>query len=230
MSNPLISVTSASDSKESPVTITYLTEIISENVTKTDETNKFVELLLEKLLKKSSKHKFLIQATRLKAPDTIDTNLNISTSFGAVWDTERDGYVSFKVQLTKNPDKRVNDPAQIQKDGAQGKEKEQENATVLDDNHNEIEERQQEDEGLDDKGKDTEVAEESNTADSGDQFEETVVDHIVLDTKEDLEEADKDKPDGTTESVDRVPVSEEKLEAEASLDTILVCVHWVFVD
>lgn len=229
MSNPLISVTSASDSKESPVTITYLTEIISEYVTKTDETNKFVELLLEKLLKKSSKHKFLIQATRLKAPDTIDTNLNISTSFGAVWDTERDGYVSFKVQL-KNPDKRANDPTQIHKDGAQGKEAEQENATVIDGNQIETEERQAEDEGLDDKGKDTEVAEELNTADSGDQFEETAVDHIVLDTKDDLEEADKDKPDGTTEPVDSVPVSEEKLEAEAGLDTILVCVHWVFVD
>ena len=99
MSSPIISITSSSASKESPVTTEYLTEVISEDINKLNETNALIEFLLAKLQKKSSKHKFLIQATRLKSPSSIETNLNILASFGAVWDSNRDGYVSLKVEL-----------------------------------------------------------------------------------------------------------------------------------
>ena len=46
----------------------------------------------------------MIQATRLKSPSSIETNLNILTSFGAVWDSNRDGYISLKVELKGDND------------------------------------------------------------------------------------------------------------------------------
>lgn len=104
MSSPIVSITSSSASKESPVTTEYLTEVISEDINKLSETNALIEFLLAKLQKKSSKHKFLIQATRLKSPSSIETNLNILTSFGAVWDSNRDGYISLKVELKGDND------------------------------------------------------------------------------------------------------------------------------
>ncbi|CUM53351.1 unnamed protein product [Debaryomyces tyrocola] len=104
MSSSIVSITSSSASKESPVTTEYLTEVISEDINKLSETNALIEFLLAKLQKKSSKHKFLIQATRLKSPSPIETNLNILTSFGAVWDSNRDGYISLKVELKGDKD------------------------------------------------------------------------------------------------------------------------------
>mmetsp|Transcript_6976 Transcript_6976/g.8845 ORF Transcript_6976/g.8845 Transcript_6976/m.8845 type:complete len:285 (+) Transcript_6976:15-869(+) len=99
MSTPVISITSSSASKESPITSEYLIELINKNINKLNITHELIEFLLEKLQKKSSKHKFLIQATRLKSPSPIETDLNILTSFGAIWDSNRDGYISIKVEL-----------------------------------------------------------------------------------------------------------------------------------
>lgn len=99
MSTPVVSITSSSASKESPITSEYLIEVINKNINKLNRTNELIEFLLEKLQKKSSKHKFLIQATRLKSPSPIETDLNILTSFGAIWDSNRDGYISIKVEL-----------------------------------------------------------------------------------------------------------------------------------
>ncbi|CUM50343.1 uncharacterized protein AC631_01749 [Debaryomyces fabryi] len=99
MNSPIISITSSSASKESPITSEYLIEVINKDISKLGRTNELIEFLLEKLQKKSSKHKFLIQATRLKSPSPIETDLNILASFGAVWDSNRDGYISIKVEL-----------------------------------------------------------------------------------------------------------------------------------
>lgn len=93
-----VSTTASSLSKESPVTIDYLADIIKKDIVKFTGTNEVIEHLLAKLQKKSSKHKFLIQTTRLNAPDKIDTELNLLSSFGAVWDSGRDGYVSLKIE------------------------------------------------------------------------------------------------------------------------------------
>lgn len=55
-----------------------------------------IKYLLGQLQQKSSKHKFLAQVTSVIAPDQ-DIDLEVATSFGAVWDSDRDGYISVRM-------------------------------------------------------------------------------------------------------------------------------------
>ena len=230
MSKPIVSITSSSASKESPVTIKYLTEIISEDITKSNETNELIELLLAKLQKKSSKHKFLIQATRLKSPESIESSLNILTSFGAVWDSDRDGYVSLKVKLKGLCE------TKMEKDSDETQES---NDKVLDEELDKEPEKQlsrKEDEkenalDTEDEIKDGEFKPELNSMDLKDDINIEKDKKDVLDTPglENIEHDDEEITTGGNEASNDSPVSIEN-DIDTSMDAILVSVYWTFVD
>jgi len=93
MTKTTTSVTSHSASATSPISVEFLRDLVDSNEDCDDLTN----VILNSLQKKSSKHKFLIQSTVIVAPDALDRDLNISTNFGAIWDSENDGYITIKL-------------------------------------------------------------------------------------------------------------------------------------
>lgn len=93
MAKTTTSVTSHSDSATSPISVEFLRDLIDNNQGSDD----LINVILNSLQKKSSKHKFLIQSTLMVAPDALDRDLNISTNFGAIWDSENDGYITIKL-------------------------------------------------------------------------------------------------------------------------------------
>lgn len=98
----IVTLTKASPSTEAPITADYFIELIKDNVDSHPNSNDLIhKTLLPNLQKKSSKHKFVVQATTLKAHDA-DVNFQAGSSFGAVWDSVKDGYISVKVELPEN--------------------------------------------------------------------------------------------------------------------------------
>lgn len=99
-----VRVTKSSVSKEAPISSEYLEELV-----KTDEAiqlynlkNDLIKYILEKLQIKSSKYKFLVQATNVGSGSPIDIPILIASSFGAVWDGERDGYINLQVDNSES--------------------------------------------------------------------------------------------------------------------------------
>lgn len=93
----MATVTASSVSKQSPITSDYLVELLqsSEAQQLASSRVELIKYLLGQLQQKSSKHKFLAQVTSVIAPDQ-DIDLEVATSFGAVWDSDRDGYISVR--------------------------------------------------------------------------------------------------------------------------------------
>lgn len=98
---PSINVTSSALSQESPITPNVLIDILNndEAVKLYTERNDLIQYLLSKFQAKSSKFKFMVQATSLKSESEINSNLLIASSFGAVWDSDKDGYISVNVNI-----------------------------------------------------------------------------------------------------------------------------------
>lgn len=69
------------------------------------ETEKPMEELSSHMLaefsKKSSKHKFIVQVTRVAG--NSDTDMSITADFGAVWESEKDGYVTVTIGKMPEP-------------------------------------------------------------------------------------------------------------------------------
>lgn len=89
-----IKLVSSSASETRPVSIQYLSDLLSEATT--IDSKELIKVILQNVQKKSSKHKFLAQVTKVSS--TNESDCNAGTSFGAIWDNERDGYVCFEVE------------------------------------------------------------------------------------------------------------------------------------
>lgn len=97
----MATVTASSVSKQAPITSDYLVELLQSSDAQRLAGSRvdLIKYLLGQLQQKSSKHKFLAQVTSVKALDK-DIDLEVATSFGAVWDNDRDGYISVKMSDT----------------------------------------------------------------------------------------------------------------------------------
>lgn len=87
-----VSVTASLITKESPVSEEHLKKLVSQHAE-----SELTTLILTDLRKNSSKFKFLVHTTELASPLSVEADLDISSKFGAVWDTEKDGYINLKI-------------------------------------------------------------------------------------------------------------------------------------
>lgn len=96
---PQMSVTiqASSQTKEAPVEESFLRELIQQGAAQLHDKKEFITSITTQLSIKSSKYKFLVEVISVTAPDAIDATFTISSSIGALWDGERDGYYTFKV-------------------------------------------------------------------------------------------------------------------------------------
>lgn len=92
-----IELQASSKSPETPVSQEFLQGLISENAGLLQNSKEFILAIAEKIGVKSSKHKFLVLVTTVKHQAPVDADLSISSTVGAVWDAQKDGYFSFKV-------------------------------------------------------------------------------------------------------------------------------------
>lgn len=110
MSSYSVEVKSSQISKETPIGEDYVLGLVKEKVRSIGILNEIIQGILKELQKKSSKHKFLAEATNIKLKKGKDFSLNIANNFGAVWDESRDGYISLQLVREvvdhddKNPD------------------------------------------------------------------------------------------------------------------------------
>lgn len=92
-----VELQTSATSREAPVEISSLQQLIDEQLAKLDEPNRFIEDVAAALHKKSTKHKFIVLVTEVRTEETINENLKIKVSVGTVWDGDKDGYHHFKV-------------------------------------------------------------------------------------------------------------------------------------
>lgn len=94
----MATVTASSVSKQSPITEQYLVELLlgPEARDLMSSRVQLIKYVMGHLQQKSSKHKFLAQATTVAVAD-VDVDVSVASSVGAVWDSERDGYVSVRM-------------------------------------------------------------------------------------------------------------------------------------
>lgn len=85
-----VAVSSSSHSPEAPFSEVFLKDLVQDGP---QLAQGLIEHILSSLQKKSSKHKFLVLATTV---DAGDGDFLAKSSFGALWDAERDGYISVK--------------------------------------------------------------------------------------------------------------------------------------
>lgn len=93
-----VTLLSSNISKQHPVEPDYVKEAIEEEAASLDEKNDFVEKISSKLSKKSSTYKFIVLLTVVDSHKNIGEGVNIELSIGAVWESEKDGHVSFQVK------------------------------------------------------------------------------------------------------------------------------------
>ena len=93
-----VKLLSSSKSEQRPVTAQYVTDILSSS--SSFDSSELIRRILEDVQKKSSKHKFLVNVTKITSSD--DSECSAASNFGAVWDSEKDGYYSFEVLLEEH--------------------------------------------------------------------------------------------------------------------------------
>ncbi|KAK6458656.1 uncharacterized protein RJT20DRAFT_123694 [Scheffersomyces xylosifermentans] len=101
-----ITTISSSSAKEAPITADYLNKLLEDKFAESEssasiDTKEINTYILADLQKKSSKHKFIVQSTKLNAPTSVESELSIHSNFGAVWDSDKDGYISLKIENEK---------------------------------------------------------------------------------------------------------------------------------
>lgn len=77
-----------------PITQSELTEFISANYDASKPINQLIESILKYLSTKSSKFKYIINATEILNNEI--SNNKISSSFGSLWDEKNDGLLTVK--------------------------------------------------------------------------------------------------------------------------------------
>lgn len=93
-----IKVTASSDHTESPLAAEFVQETLKEHLSSIEDVNVFTGKLAEAFSTKSSKHKFLILVTSVAAGESVEADLKVKTSVGAIWEPKKDGYYSFEVK------------------------------------------------------------------------------------------------------------------------------------
>lgn len=97
MTSYSVKIRSSQISKESPLGENFVSELVKVKVKSVGILNDIIQDILKELQTKSSKHKFLAEATNIKLRKGSDFSLNIANNFGAVWDESRDGYISLQL-------------------------------------------------------------------------------------------------------------------------------------
>lgn len=92
-----VTVQASSQTKEAPVDKSFLQELIEQRVGQLDDKKSFISAITTQLSIKSSKYKFLVEVISVTSATKIDLDFTISSSVGALWDDNRDGYCTFKV-------------------------------------------------------------------------------------------------------------------------------------
>lgn len=92
-----ITVQAASKAKEAPVEVSFLQKLVEQEIEQLDDKQAFIGAITTQLGVKSSRHKFLVELVTLKGPASIDVDLTVSSSIGALWDSGRDGYCTLKI-------------------------------------------------------------------------------------------------------------------------------------
>lgn len=90
-------------SKESPITTKDVTSVVEKYLTEQDQLSELSSKMVNEFSKRSSKHKFIVQVTKVKG-DTKDANLVIGADFGAAWESEKDGYITVSLANLNNDD------------------------------------------------------------------------------------------------------------------------------
>lgn len=107
-----------SDSQEAPVSLDFFENLINEYKGSIKDSAEVINYLLTKLQEKSSKHKFLVEITQILSDKSIHVGLNISSKIGTLWNQEKDGYISFIIELKDQSD-------------TESKEKKSENTDII---------------------------------------------------------------------------------------------------
>lgn len=89
-----IKLVSSSKSDKRPVTAEFITDILANN--SLFDSNELIRKILESVQKKSSKHKFLVNITKISSSD--ESECTAGSNFGAAWDNASDGYFTFELQ------------------------------------------------------------------------------------------------------------------------------------
>lgn len=93
-----VTIQASSKTKEAPVDELELQELITKGVDQLDDKKAFISAITTQLSLKSSKYKFLVEVIGVTSASKIDAEFTISSSVGALWDGDRDGYYSFKIE------------------------------------------------------------------------------------------------------------------------------------
>ncbi|CUM63649.1 uncharacterized protein PRCAT00001232001 [Priceomyces carsonii] len=97
-----VSITASELSKESPITEHGLIELTKRFDEELLDSEQLINYLLLNLQKKSSKHKFIVQTVDVTSQVSINMDLNLVSRSGVLWDHNRDGYISLKVEIEEN--------------------------------------------------------------------------------------------------------------------------------
>ncbi|KAL6452403.1 TDA2 Topoisomerase I damage affected protein 2 [Candida maltosa Xu316] len=93
-----VEIINKSDSVEAPFTQEFIVKLIKENVEL--DSKHLIDKIGEALKEKSSKHKFIVQATTFtKDNDSFD--LKVQSDFIALWDSKKDGCITLEIEKTK---------------------------------------------------------------------------------------------------------------------------------
>ncbi|GEQ67113.1 hypothetical protein JCM33374_g776 [Metschnikowia sp. JCM 33374] len=92
-----IKILNATETSQSPIGAEDLKLMISEQIQTLNDSKQAARNIAQKLSTKSSKHKFLVSVTKIDSEPEVDADVNISSVVSAVWDEQKDGYWSFRV-------------------------------------------------------------------------------------------------------------------------------------
>lgn len=92
-----VQLQTSSASKEAPIDPQSLELLIVEHAGELAQPNDFLANVGAVLHQRSSKHKFIVLATKISASTPVNDTLAVNVAVATVWDAEKDGYHSFRV-------------------------------------------------------------------------------------------------------------------------------------
>ncbi|GMM27973.1 hypothetical protein DAMA08_006890 [Martiniozyma asiatica (nom. inval.)] len=99
MSSPLVHI-DISNEEAFPYRIDSFKEIVLKNLQEDSDLKSAIDLILSTLKSKSSKYKYIANATTMTTTDP--NQISISNTIGCVWDKETDGIVTIKFEKENN--------------------------------------------------------------------------------------------------------------------------------
>lgn len=92
-----VHILNASDQRQGPIGAEELKTIIEKEITDWLDIKVVPQNVAHKLSNISSKHKFLVLVTRIDQNSEIDSDMSIKSVLGTVWDDQKDGFWSLRV-------------------------------------------------------------------------------------------------------------------------------------